>query len=145
MTWEQLCRVGLELPEVEEGIWFRTPALKVRGKSFVRLKEDGTSVVFLLESVEEQEFLIGAMPELYFITDHYRGWPAVLARLTKLRVDECRRRLVAGWRLKAPRTLVRKHDEARARPAESAPKTPRRAPSKARSKTARGKSARPRG
>ena len=46
MKWEQLCKLGCELPEVREGIWFRTPSLEVRGKSFVRLKEDGKSVVF---------------------------------------------------------------------------------------------------
>jgi hypothetical protein len=107
MTWEQLVKLGCELPEVAEGIWFRTPALKVRGKSFVRLKEDGKSVVFLLESVDEQEFLTRAQPELYFITDHYIGYPAVLARLSKLRVAECRRRLEQGWRLKAPKSLVK--------------------------------------
>jgi len=113
MKWEQLVKIGRGLPEVEEGIWFRTPALKVRGKSFVRLKEDGESVVFLLESVDEQEFLVRAQPELYFITDHYRGYPAVLARLAKLRVAECRRRLEQGWRLKAPRKLVAKLEPAR--------------------------------
>jgi hypothetical protein len=107
MKWEQLVKLGCELPEVEEGSWFRTPALKVRGKSFVRLKEDGQSVVFLLESVDEQEFLIRAQPDLYFITDHYKGWPAVLARLAKLRVAECRHRLEQGWRLKAPKKLVK--------------------------------------
>jgi len=110
MKWEQLVKLGLELPEVEEGIWFRTPALKVRGKSFVRLKEDGESVVFLLESVDEQEFLIRAQPELYFITDHYRGWPAVLARLAKLRVAECRHRLEQGWRITAPKTLMKQRE-----------------------------------
>jgi len=107
MTWEQLCRIGLKLPEVEEGIWFRTPALKVRGKSFCRLKEDGSTVVFLLESVEEQEFLCSTQPELYFITDHYRGYPAVLARLSKLRAAECGKRLREAWLLKAPRRLAR--------------------------------------
>lgn len=107
MKWEQLCKIGCELPEVEEGIWFRTPALKVRGKSFVRLKEDGRSVVFLLESLEEQEFLLETQPDVYFITDHYRGWPAVLAWLSKLRVAECRLRLERSWRLKAPRKLLK--------------------------------------
>lgn len=107
MTWRQLCKLGRALPEVVEGIWYRTPALKVRGKSFCRLKEDGTSVVFLLEDVGEQEMLIEAAPQLYFITDHYRGWPAVLAHLAKLPVAECRIRLEVGWRLKAPRTLVK--------------------------------------
>ncbi len=106
MRWDRLCALGLELPEVENGVWFRTPALKVRGKSFARLKEDGASVVFLTESVDEQQFLVESNPEVYFITDHYRGWPAVLARLAKLRVAEARLRLEQAWRLKAPKRLV---------------------------------------
>jgi hypothetical protein len=123
MKWEELCKIGLELPEAEEGIWFRTPALKVRGKSFVRLKEDGASVVFLLESVEEQEFLIASQPDIYFITDHYRGWPAVLARLSKLRAPECRLRLEQGWRLKAPKSLI-KQRSSEAPATKQAPKAP---------------------
>ena len=115
MNWAQLCKLGRALPEVAEDIWFRTPALKVRGKSFARLKEDGASVVFVLESVEEQEMLIGTQPEIYFITDHYRGWPAVLARLSELPVAECKLRLERGWRLKAPRAMVTEHDAARAK------------------------------
>jgi hypothetical protein len=73
-------------------------------------------VVFLLESVDEQEFLTRAQPELYFITPHYVGYPAVLARLAKLRVAECRRRLELGWRLKAPKVLVRQRDTAGDKP-----------------------------
>ena len=109
MTWKQLCTLGLKLPEVKEGIWFRTPALNVRGKSFVRLKEDGETVVFLLESVDEQEALIRSQPDLYFITDHYRGYSAVLARLAALRAPECRLRLERAWRTKAPKKLLQSH------------------------------------
>jgi hypothetical protein len=107
MRWAQLCKLGFELPEVVEDVWFRTPALKVRGKAFVRLKEDGESVVFLLESVDEQEFLVAAMPEVYYITDHYRGYPAVLARLAGLRAPEARLRLERAWQSKAPKKLAR--------------------------------------
>lgn len=110
MTWDALAGLGVRLPEVVRDIWFRTPALKVRGKSFVRLKEDGKSVVFLLESVDEQEFLIEARPELYFITDHYRGYPAVLARLDALTPAECRLRLERAYRIKAPKTLLKQLD-----------------------------------
>jgi hypothetical protein len=110
MKWPQLCKIGLALPEVVEDIWYRTPALKVCGKGFVRLKEDGESVVLMLSSVEEQEMLIETQPELYFITDHYRGYPAVLARLAKLRSSECRFRLEQAWRIKAPRALVKAFD-----------------------------------
>jgi hypothetical protein len=106
VTWKQLSKLGRALPDVEEGTWYRTPALNVRGRSFVRLKEDGRSVVFILESVDEQQFLLESQPDVYFITDHYRGYPAVLARLTALRVAECRLMLKRGWRLKAPRDLL---------------------------------------
>ena len=54
MTWQRLSELGCALPEVVEDIWFRTPALKVRGKSFVRLREDGKTVVFLVEDVENR-------------------------------------------------------------------------------------------
>lgn len=113
MKWADVVKLARELPEVVEDVWYRTPALKVRGKAFARLKEDGSSVVFLLENVDEQEALIEAKPATYFITDHYRGWPAVLARLSKLRAGECRERLEQAWRVKAPRKLVRALDAAR--------------------------------
>jgi hypothetical protein len=113
MNWRQLCELGLELPEVVEGTWYGTPGLKVRAKGFVRLKEDGQSVVFLLDDVDDQELLIAEKPELYFITDHYRGHPSVLARLSRLRVPECCLRLEQSWRQKAPPALVRRWEAAR--------------------------------
>ena len=106
MQWKQVARLGRALPEVAEGIWYRTPSLEVRGKSFVRLKEDGENVVFLLESVDEQEALCESMGDVYWITDHYRGYPAVMARLAALTEAECRVRLERAWRLKAPRKLL---------------------------------------
>jgi len=114
MNWRQLCELGLELPEVVEGTWYGTPGLKVRTKGFVRLKEDGDSVVFLLGDVDDQELLIAEKPELYFITDHYRGHPSVLARLSRLRVPQCRLRLEEAWRQKASPALLRQVDAARA-------------------------------
>jgi hypothetical protein len=105
MTWKQLCKLGRALPEVVEDHWYGTPALKVRSKAILRLKENGKDVLFLLESVEEQEALIEARPDVYYITDHYKGYPSVLARLAALKVPEARVRLELGWRLKAPKTL----------------------------------------
>ena len=110
MKWERLCKLASELPEVKKSISYRTPSLQVRDKGFVRLKEDGKTVVFILPSVDEQEFLVETQPDLYFITDHYRGWPAVLVRLSKLKESECRLRLEQAWRHKAPRSLVKKRD-----------------------------------
>jgi hypothetical protein len=110
LTWKQLCKLARALPEVSEDLWYGTPALKVRGKGFVRLKEDGRSVVFMLETVDEQEMLIENKPRIYFITDHYRGWASVLARLSALGVAEARLRLERAWRVKAPPALVKAFD-----------------------------------
>jgi hypothetical protein len=110
MKWTQVCELGRALPEVVEDIWYRTPALKVRGKGFCRLREEGDTLVFPTESVEEQEFLIQTQPDVYYITEHYRGWPAVLARLATLTESECRLRLERAWRLKAPKALLAQRD-----------------------------------
>ena len=95
------------------GVWYRTPALMVRDKGFVRLKEDAETVVFMLDSVDEQDALVETDPDVYFITDHYRGYPAVLARLGKLTSAECKVRLERAWRAKAPAALVRALDAPR--------------------------------
>jgi hypothetical protein len=92
------------LPEVEESTWFGTPSLKVRGKSFVRLKDAGTLVV--LCALDEKEVLMEADPGVYFETDHYKGWPAVLVRLKRIRTPQLRHRLEQAWRLRAPKRLV---------------------------------------
>jgi len=110
VNWAQLCKLGTRLPGVRVDVWYRTPALKVRDKGFVRLKEDGKDVVFLLDSVDEQVALCDAKPAVYYITDHYRGHAAVLARLAKLTVAEAGVRLERSWRVKAPRQLVNDFD-----------------------------------
>jgi hypothetical protein len=112
VRWERLCELGRELPDVAQGRWYGTPALNVRGRFFVRLKEDGESVVFRLESLDEQDFLTEARADVYYVTDHYRGYKAVLARLRLLTVSETRARLKTAWRAVAPKTLSNRLDEA---------------------------------
>jgi hypothetical protein len=138
VQWKQVCKLGRELPEVTIGVRFRTPALEVRGKSFVRLKEDGENIVFLLESVDEQEALCEAKSGVYWISSHYRGHPAVMARLAALTEAECRTRLERAWRLKAPKELHAQLEPPA--PARSKPAKPRHAkPEPAKANPARPK------
>jgi hypothetical protein len=92
------------LPEVEESTWYGTPALKVGGKGFARLKDAETLVV--LCALDEKEVLMEADPEVYFETDHYKGWPAVLVRLENVSASQLRHRLEQAWRFRAPKRLV---------------------------------------
>ncbi len=97
------------LPELEESTWFGTPSLKVRSKSFMRVKDEDT-LVFLCP-MEEKEMLMAAAPRIYFETDHYKGWPAVLVRLSKIDDRELRHRLERAWRHRAPKRSIEAFDK----------------------------------
>jgi hypothetical protein len=92
------------LPEVTLATSYGTPALAVRGKSFVRIRQAGILVVMC--AIEEKEMLMEAEPDLYFETDHYKGWPAMLVRLAAINDAELTQRLLAAWRQKAPKRLA---------------------------------------
>lgn len=110
MKWEEFVALGRELPEVTEETSYGRPSLKVRGKYIAGLNPKEKAFVFRLASVEEQEFLCEMAPTIYFITPHYKGYPAVLARTSKLGKKEARGRLENAWRIQAPKTLVKKYD-----------------------------------
>jgi hypothetical protein len=92
------------LPEISVSTSYGTPALKVKDKSFVRMKDAETLV--LLCPLEQKEFLMEVLPEIYFETDHYKGWPAVLIRLSAISDEELTQRLDDGWRHRAPKRLA---------------------------------------
>jgi hypothetical protein len=106
---ERVAQLGraLGLLEISEGTSYGTPALLVRGKSFTRLKDPGTLV--LLCPPEQKELLMEMAPDIYFETDHYRGWPAVLIRLAAISDAELSQRLADGWRHRAPKRLAVAH------------------------------------
>ena len=110
MKWEEFAALACELPEVEQSSSYGRPSLKVRGKYIAGLNPKEKAFVFRLASVEEQDFLIEAAPQIYYITDHYKGYPAILARPAKLTKKEARGRLERAWRIQAPKALVKRRD-----------------------------------
>ena len=59
---------------------------------------------------EDKQSLIGADPEKFFTEPHYNGFPAILVRLPAIDVSELSELLIDGWRIQAPRALVREYD-----------------------------------
>jgi hypothetical protein len=104
-AYAKLKAAAADLPEVEEAIWFGTPSLKVRGKGFARVKDADT--VVLMASLEDKELLFEAAPDIFFETDHYKGWPAMLVRVHVISADELKHRLTIAWKLKAPKKLAK--------------------------------------
>jgi len=62
---------------------------------------------------EAKQFLLGAAPGTFFTEPHYNGFPAILIRLSEIGEDELEALLIDGWRLHAPKALVKAFDAAR--------------------------------
>jgi hypothetical protein len=110
-TYRDVRAIALELPGVVEGTSYGTPALKVGRKLFVRLKEDGVTLVLRVDWVERQLMLRSA-PDTFFITDHYRNYPWVLVRLAEIKRAELATIVEDAWRRVAPKRTVEAHDAA---------------------------------
>lgn len=82
----RMLRAASNLPGIEEGTSYGTPAVKVRGKLLARVKDAATLV--LMCPLPDKELLLQAAPEIYFETAHYTGWPAVLVRMDAVTDDE---------------------------------------------------------
>ena len=92
-TFEDVRRIGLTLPGVEETATYGAPSLKVRGKMLAcpatnRSAEPGSIVVRV--SIDQREALIAEAPEIYYVTEHYVKYPSVLVRLANMNEDALR-------------------------------------------------------
>jgi hypothetical protein len=96
--------VKAKLPGVEEGLSYGMPSFKVAGKFLGRVREPG--VLVLMCALEEKEFLMQTNPAVYYETDHYKNWPAVLVRLARIGDEELTHRLLVAWRRQAPKKLL---------------------------------------
>lgn len=110
VSFETVRQLALALPEVEEGTSYGTPAFKVKGKTITRLREDGETLVVKIDFLK-RDILMNAEPETFYITDHYRDYPAMLVRLSSVRREVLRDLLEQAWRLEAPKRLIKAYDD----------------------------------
>ena len=104
IAWDDVVALGRELPETEESTSYGRPSLKVRGKSFVTIRERPDALVVRSDG-DEKPFLLEARPDLVFTTPHYDGYPYVLVRL-EAPLEQARELVIDSWLLVAPKKLA---------------------------------------
>ncbi len=97
--------LGQSLPEVDESTWYGTPALKVRGKGFVRLRGEPDGLTVLMCSLEEKEALLASGDPAFSTIPHYDGYGAVLVDLDRVDPSHLAELVTEAWRRKAPAAL----------------------------------------
>ncbi len=105
VSFEDVRRLALALPGVEDGTSYGTPALKVRGKLFLRLREDGETLVVPADDAA-REYWMKIDPDAFFMTDHYVGYDRLLVRLPRVRETALKAVIESGWRRVAPLRLI---------------------------------------
>jgi hypothetical protein len=105
ISWNDVIALARDLPETEESTSYGRPSLKVRGKSFVTIRERPDALVVRCDG-EEKPFLLEARPDLVFTTPHYDGYPYLLVRLDAP-LDEVRELVLDSWLLVAPKKLAK--------------------------------------
>src|SRR5262249_39343218 len=106
---QKVRRIALALPGVEQGTSYGTTAFRVSGKWLARIHEDGVSLVIRVD-FGEREILMEIDPNTFYITDHYRAYPAMLVRIATVDPRELRRLFEQRWRAVAPKRLVKELD-----------------------------------
>ncbi len=109
MTAEELKTLVLSLPETAEGTSYGHPSFKACGKFLTRLRSEDDSVVVYLDSLEQRDMLMEAEPATFHITAHYKNYPIVLARLSRVDPAWLRSALTRRWATLVPRKLALEH------------------------------------
>jgi hypothetical protein len=80
VTKAGLKKIALSFPGVAAASSYGKPSYLVGRKFFTRWREGENSIVLIVDSIDERDMLLEADPETFFVTDHYRNYPSVLAR-----------------------------------------------------------------
>jgi hypothetical protein len=102
LTLDDVRKIVLALPEVIETTAYGMPAFKAGKKRFagqpVARPDVEPNSLGVHMRFEERDRLMTARPDLYYLTDHYAPYPAVLVRLSNVTRAELRELLGAAWR-----------------------------------------------
>jgi hypothetical protein len=99
--FKAVAAIGRTLPDVELATTWGKPTLKVGGTMFVciashKSAEPDTLVVMM--DIDDRDTLIEADPDVYYLKDHYVGYPCILMRLAKVHADALRGLVVGAYR-----------------------------------------------
>jgi hypothetical protein len=111
VTLDALRKIARSLPDVEETTTHGTLAFKLRGKLFAWMPvkksvEPGTLAIRI--DFDRRADLIAEAPAVYSLIDHYKDYPAVLVRLSRIETDALRDLLRGAWQFVSATTNVKR-------------------------------------
>jgi hypothetical protein len=84
ITRAQGWKIALAIPGAKEVLWFRKPAVFLHDQFLTKVHDKEEAMTLRVSSMEMRDMMLEAEPALFYITDHYKNFPFVLARLSAL-------------------------------------------------------------
>jgi hypothetical protein len=84
LTKAEARKVMLAIPGTDERLWFNQPSVFLHDRFLAKTHHKEDAVTLQVGSMEMRDMMLEAEPKLFYITDHYRSFPYVLARLAAL-------------------------------------------------------------
>lgn len=120
-TWKDVERIVTALPGVDERSSRGGRQWRVKDKLFaweraLRPREaeevgsalaDGPILAARVEHLLAKDALLADDPHVYFTTSHFHGYPAVLARLDRIAIDDLEELVTEAWLVRAPKRMAR--------------------------------------
>ena len=101
MNFDVVREIALALPKSEAGNLHGAPTVKVSGRLLacpaLHKSAEANSIVVRV-GMEQRAALLARYADVYYVTDHYRNYPSVLARLDRIDRKSLRALLELGWR-----------------------------------------------
>ena len=110
-------KLALSFPQAHEKPSYGQPSIFIAKRFFTRLRAEDNSIVLFVDTIDERDMLLEADPKTFFITDHYKNYPYLLARIAVIDAKTLRGMLERQWRKIAPKKLI-KQIETEAAPAK---------------------------
>jgi hypothetical protein len=95
LTKNEAKKIALSFDGATEGPYFSKPAVFVNEKFLTRVHHKEEAMVLAIGSMEMRDVMLEAEPKLFYITDHYKNFPYLLARLSKLNKETLKDLLAA--------------------------------------------------
>lgn len=117
-TWDDVRDAVGALPETSEEpvrswrvgkkplVWDR-PLRAVDHEALGPSAPEGPILGARVADLDAKEELLARLPEVYFVTPHFDGYPAILARLDVMPTDELRDLVVEAWLTQAPKRVAK--------------------------------------
>jgi hypothetical protein len=125
--WDDVRRLALAMPQADERVSRDMRQWRVKEKLFVWERPlrrsdlealgdsapDGPILGARVEHLVAKEALLADDPRVFFTTPHFDGFPAVLARLERIGLEDLEELVVEAWLARAPKRLLKEYLEAR--------------------------------